>query len=94
MTEDQARRDLEDLLNHPGWQRVVQVELAWWQESLGAQLAACANDGDDVRALNKMRQLVAAKQAVERFIARPKELLRGTVEAERVRPTTMARGGV
>jgi len=88
---DQEREDLKDLLKHPGWLRLVTAEKAWWDENLGAQLAVCANDANDVAALNKMRQLVAAKQAVDRFIARPSEMLK-RLEAPQPQPT-LARGG-
>lgn len=69
------KEDLEHLLTHPGWLRIVQAEQEWWSEQISSQLEICANDNDDTQALNKMRQIIAAKKAVERFIARPKEKL-------------------
>ena len=74
MTDEQ--RDFEDLLRHPGWVQLVNFELTWWTTQTNTQLELCANDRDDVAALNKLRQLIAAKKAVERFIARPKDRIR------------------
>lgn len=90
----EQRRDLDDLVKHPGWLRIVQIEQDWWAMTIDSQLRACANETDDAMALNKMRQLIAAKQAVQRFIDRPKELLREKPDPERMQPTTFMRGGV
>jgi len=84
--------DFQNLVTHPGWLRLVHSNKEYWQEQLGTHLAACANERDDVAALNKMRQVIAAKQAVERFIAQPSERIR-VLDAPQPQPS-LTRGGL
>lgn len=69
------REDLEDLIRHPGWLQVCHENRIFWVEQIADRLRSAVNDTDDAMALSKMRQLIAAKDAVERFMTWPKEKL-------------------
>lgn len=88
--------DLENLLKSPGWLRVTEWADAEWTNQLGVHLRSAANDTNDLMALQKIRQVIAAKEAVERFLRRPHERLTqlaGVVERNTA-PVGMTRGGV
>lgn len=94
---DNELEDYKNLITHPGWLRLVNAEREYWNEHLGDHLARCADDRDEATALNKLRQVIAAKQAVERFIAKPAERLRileNPQSAPPVTQTRMYRGGM
>ena len=74
MSESEAG-DLEQLVGSPGWQRVVRFVREEWDSGLETHLGQAANDRDDLMALQKLRQVLAAKRAVERMIAWPTERL-------------------
>ena len=86
------KRDLEDLVSHPAWLRLVAEEQQRWRDLLDTAAA----DVEDTVALQKIRQMVVAKREIERFIGRPKELLQrmSVTDPERLQPTTMSRGGI
>lgn len=91
------REDLDNLLKSPGWQRVV----TWANADLSAKLTshteAAASELDDVQALSRLRQVIAAKRAVELVLAWPearlKDLTVQAAAAERV-PALSRRGGL
>jgi hypothetical protein len=70
------RTDLESLLAHPGWMWVVQSERSHWQGQMERYLKQASGERDEAMALNKLRQVLAAKDAVERVLNRPEEELR------------------
>ncbi len=67
------KEDLDALLTHPGWLRVDRYAREYWSGQISEMVAHAANDRDDTQALNKLRQIVAAKRAVESLLAWPKE---------------------
>lgn len=97
MTHDQEREDLDALVKSPGWHRVKQ----WAKEDLAARMATAtegaANLTDDVAALNQLRQVIAAKRAVELALNWPDDRLRKLVSEaagqERQAVVSMSRGG-
>lgn len=92
---DTEREDLAALVMSPGWQRLA----AWVRADLAANMTQhterAANDVDDIAALHKLRQVIAAKRAVEIALgwpdARLKELTAKAAGEDR-RPS-MSRGG-
>lgn len=94
------RDDLDNLLKSPGWQTLVETEREWWRINMSAQVRRCADSPDDTAALNKLRQICAAQDAVERFIKKPMERLKqltADVRDEREReeaPVLSRRGGL
>lgn len=89
-TQDE-RAEWDELLQSDGWRRLVREEERYWREQIGAHIEACAAESDDAMALNKMRQVIAAKRAVERVLSLPKERLRALGA---VREPSLSRGGV
>ena len=64
-------QDLENLLLHPGWQRVVDYGRKDIEARLATALENAANERDDPMALNLIRQCVAVKKALDAFIGWP-----------------------
>lgn len=93
---DNELEDFKNLITHPGWLRLVRANTEHWAERLSGHVAQCANERDDVAALNKLRQVIAAKTAVEAFIAYPQDRVRALEpkKAEPQRVTTTYRGGI
>lgn len=89
-------RMLEDLVGSDGWRHLVAEEEAWWKRQMDPLLAAAASEADDVSALNKLRQVLGAKKAVDHFIARPHERIRQLKPHpdEWKAPTSFRRGGL
>ena len=73
---DDLREHLQDLLTHPGWIWLVEQELGHWQKEMSTYITQAVGEVNGELALQKLRQIVAAKQAVERVFARPREALR------------------
>lgn len=73
---DNEQADFENLIKSPGWQRVCEYATAQWTHGIAQHISAAVNDRDDSIALQKMRQVIAAKSAVEQLIAFPDERLR------------------
>jgi hypothetical protein len=73
---DEAQ-DLDNLLKHPGWLRVVDHGLADIEGRVRIAMVNAVGERDDIMALNLLRQCLAAKQAVEQFIAWPGMRLKG-----------------
>lgn len=89
--------DLENLLKSPGWLRLKENVTQTWGEQLAQYVTQATTEADDVMALNKLRQVVAAKTAVERLLAWPAERLRHLADGvERIvdRPGLSRRGGL
>lgn len=89
------KEDLQTLITSPGWLRVVNYATQEWQEQIARHMETAANDTNDLMALQKMRQVIAAKKAVERLIAWPEERLRAMqASTERVMaPPSVSRRG-
>jgi hypothetical protein len=95
MTHDQEREDLAALVLSPGWLRVKQ----WATTDLHARMTqateGAANLTDDLAALNQLRQVIAAKRAVEVVLNWPAErVAKLTTAAEPEREPALSRGGV
>ena len=91
MTDD-LREHLQDLLTHPGWIWLVEQELGHWQKEMSTYITQAVGEVNGELALQKLRQIVAAKQAVERVFARPHETLR-TLTQPAVEPRPFSRRG-
>lgn len=91
------REDLDNLLKSPGWQRLEQWAQHEWRTQVAHHTEVAANEADDVAALNKLRQVIAAKKAVELVLNWPQKRLQDVVSqaahAERV-PVLNRRGGL
>lgn len=90
------REDLENLIKSPGWQRVQGWARTEWMENIARHTEVAANATNDTDALNKLRQVIAAKKAVELVIDWPdqrlKALAQQVTQAERI--PSLQRGGV
>lgn len=76
MTSEEATRELlelSQLTKHPGYLRFVAFAQKEWTEQISQHLETSVNDPNDVMAVNKMRQVIAAKKAVDRLLAWPGE---------------------
>lgn len=86
MTDE--REDWQALVDSPGFQRLQ----AYAKADLEQHYANAANDVDDTAALNKFRQVVAAKRAVERILGYPKERVKALAPAGAA-ALSLSRGG-
>ena len=77
---------LESLVEHPGWAHLCAVARVEWtvRERQGRKNAL--NDTDDKRALDKLRQITAAQEAVEWVLALPNEQIQALKRQERSEP--------
>lgn len=66
---------LESLIAHPGWRLVQDIARREWTEKERAGRKSALNDTDDKRALDKLRQITAAQEAVEWVLALPSQEL-------------------
>jgi len=85
------------LIQAPGWLLLKERAKAYWTDQIDQHLATAANDRDDVVALNRMRQVLASKQAVESLLKLPEEELRRldmTEDRRRQVAETFSRGGL
>ena len=73
MTE---RESWQQLLDCPGWLLLGHRVREYWSGQIEAHLALATNDRDDIAALNKVRQILAARQAVEALLLMPQEQIR------------------
>lgn len=94
MSDANERTALDDLIRSDGWRLFETVQTEYWRDTLSHHVAACANETDDAAALNKLRQVVAAQQAVARVLAWPKERLRLVTPSPERETVTLSRGGV
>jgi len=68
--------DWDGLRQHPGWLRLKADAEKYWNDQLAAHVARAADERDDVVALQKLRQVVAAQRAVQVLLRWPEERLR------------------
>lgn len=68
---DGEAADLENLIKSPGWLRVRRHTEQEWIEHIDQHLGHATNDTDDLLALQKLRQVIAAKRAAEAVLAWP-----------------------
>lgn len=90
------RDDFDNLLKSPGWLRLKMYAEEQWTGRLTQYLAQATGDRDDAIALQRLRQVIAAKEAVERLLAWPSERLRvltPVAPAALNDPTVFARRG-
>jgi hypothetical protein len=73
MTDEQ--RDLENLLKHPGWLLFTDYGLKDVNARVLNATRAAANEENDISALNKLRQSIAARDAVEALVKWPENRL-------------------
>lgn len=66
-------REWEHLIDSPGWARLVAHAKTKWDGPAFASLVESVADRGDAEALSKMRQVLAAKRAVEGLIGTPVE---------------------
>ena len=64
---------LEALIVHPGWCLLADIARREWTEKERAGRKNALNDTDDKRALDKLRQITAAQEAVEWVLALPSQ---------------------
>ena len=83
------REDLDNLLKSPGWQLFVEHATREWQEQINRHLETALNDTDDALAANKMRQMIAAKKAIDVLLQWPKERLARLVQKDEAQAVTV-----
>jgi hypothetical protein len=64
---------LESLVSSEGWRLLADTARKEWTERERAGRKNALNDTDDKRALDKLRQITAAQEAVEWVLALPSE---------------------
>lgn len=74
--------DLENLVKSPGWLRFKEQQESYWRDTLLGAIASAANDSNDAVSIGKIRQIVAAQQAVQRCVAWPQERMRHLSEQD------------
>jgi hypothetical protein len=67
--------DLDALLKAPGWLRFCHHAEHEWSGRIEQLMATAVNDTDDKLALDKMRQVIAAKQAIVQLMRWPHDRL-------------------
>lgn len=89
------REDLESLEVNPGWLWLKQTELADLRDQQRRWMKQAVNEPNDTMALNKLRQVAAAIDAIERVFARPTEKLHElTAQARQAsQPPSLSRRG-
>ena len=93
MTEE--LEDWEGLVKAPGFLRLRAFATAEFAQQMDQHLEAAASQTDDLLALQRLRQVIAAKRAVERVMGWPTEriaALRGQAQRDTM-PQGYARGG-
>lgn len=89
--------DLTKLLKSPGWLRLGEFARSQWTDQLGRHVSQASDDRDDLVALNKLRQVVAAQKAIEALLSWPAERiarLEQVVAQERAPMSLSRRGGL
>lgn len=84
--------DLESLLKSPGWLRFRDAQVSQWQDQITDAMASAANDRDDLMALHKIRQVLAAQRAILTALSWPSERLQ-RLKASESQPVSLSRGG-
>lgn len=88
------REDLENLVKSPGWQRVQQWAVTEWREQIAQATDTAANAVNDTEALNKLRQVIAARKAVELVTGWPDDRLKALKQHDTTRSQSLTRGGL
>ena len=79
---------LESLIAHPGWRILCDTARQEWQTREYTGRKNALNDTDDKRALDKLRQITAAQEAVEWVLALPNEEI-GRLKRQELRPQSL-----
>lgn len=91
----EERDDLEALLTHPGYLRLKAWAESEWRDQAETHTEQAANEVDDLKALQKLRQVIAAKRAVRLvFDWAPSRLSRLAVTTTPVPVSQSRRGGL
>jgi hypothetical protein len=92
---NQERDDLEQLVRSPGWISFKRYADQRWTNEIDRLMSGAVGDPDDTLALNKMRQVIAAKKAVEQLLAYPEERIKDLAQksADQHAPLTLSRRG-
>lgn len=88
---------LDTLLKSPGWAHITDYARKEWSERERKGRLNALNDTDDKRALDKLRQITAAQEAVEWVLALPSEeiaRLKRADQQDRRMPELPNRAGV
>ena len=91
------QEDLTTLVTHPGFLRLQRYAEEEWAAKLATHVTSAANERDDVIALHHLRQVIAAKRAVEQLLAWPAErlqILAQRTERAHLAPSLSRRGGL
>lgn len=72
---NETREILESLIKSPGWAYVQDLARKEWTERERVGRRTALNDSDDKRAIDKLRQITAAQEAVEWVLNLPTEEL-------------------
>lgn len=83
------REEWQALIDTPGFQRLTK----WAKADLEQHMLNAANTVEDTAALNTLRQVIAAKRAVERVLGYPSDRLKALKHAE-VSMLVQSRGGL
>ncbi len=96
MIHDQEREDLDALTKSPGWHRLVSWATNDMAQRLAQHTESAANLTDDLAALNQLRQVIAAKRAVDVMLQWPTTRLKElhAQAAGEERQQSLSRGGV
>lgn len=91
----ELRDDLENLLASPGWHWLEAKVKTHWSDQLAAHVRQAASEQDDLIAIAKLRQVVAAHTAVEQVLNWPRETLTSIKgETHKQAPHPFSRGGL
>ena len=93
---DRELEDLQNLIKHPGWLRFVKHAQDEMLSMVSNQIETVSNDPNDTIAVNKVRQIIASKKAMQRLMAWPYERVKKMEQkiAEAIQPQNLSRGGV
>ena len=94
ITKDEQEH-MEALLKSPGWALFAQAVRAEWETQFSNYVKKAADDREDATALQKLRQVLAAKEAVTRMLTWPQERLALIERQKEIRTpiTTLSRRG-
>lgn len=84
------QEDLDQLVRSQGWLRFKQFVSKEWGDQLEQHLLAAANDREDSIALQKIRQVLAAKREIDRMVLWPTERLSTLELAKQSRETAQS----
>ena len=91
---DDTKAAWRDLKDSPGWALLIAHASEEWQGPAFARLVEqLADKPSDVEALNKLRQVIAAKKAVERLLQVPDEQIAKLERQKQADEPVMGRRG-